>query len=72
MVRIAWCVVNDEAVTLSEIQKRPARDPKIFQDFVGAERDRRVDERSSAGEGPHRPQVLYQVAKKEASSSKAR
>ena len=37
--------VNDEAITLSEVQEegQPVI-RKIFQDFVGPERDRRVDE----------------------------
>jgi peptidyl-prolyl cis-trans isomerase SurA len=59
--------VNDEALTLSEIQEegQPVI-RKIFQDFVGEERDRRVDE------AEHRlvkdlvdRRLLYQVAKKE-------
>jgi len=60
-------VVNDEAVTLSEIQEegQPVV-RKIFQDFVGPERDRRLDE------AEHRlmedlidRRLMYQMAKRE-------
>ncbi len=60
-------VVNDEAVTLSEIQEegQPVV-RKIFQDFVGPERDRRLEE------AEHRlmedlidRRLMYQMAKRE-------
>ena len=59
--------VNDEAVTLSEIQEegQPVI-RKIFQDFVGAERDRRVDEAEQRLlKDLIDRRLLYQVAKKE-------
>jgi len=59
--------VNDEAVTLSEIQEegQPVI-RKIFQDFVGAERDRRVDEAEQRlVKDLIDRRLLYQVAKKE-------
>ena len=59
--------VNDEAVTLSEIQEegQPVI-RKIFQDFVGAERERRVDEAEQRLlKDLIDRRLLYQVAKKE-------
>lgn len=59
--------VNDEAVTLSEIQEegQPVI-RKIFQDFVGAERDRRVEEAEQRLlKDLVDRRLLYQVAKKE-------
>jgi peptidyl-prolyl cis-trans isomerase SurA len=59
--------VNDEAVTLSEIQEegQPVI-RKIFQDFVGAERDRRVDEAEQRLlKDLVDRRLLYQTAKKE-------
>ena len=59
--------VNDEALTLSEVQEegQPVI-RKIFQDFVGAERDRRVEEAEQrlVNDLIER-RLLYQVAKKE-------
>lgn len=59
--------VNDEAVTLSEIQEegQPVI-RKIFQDFVGVERERRVGEAEQRllGDLIDR-RMLYQIAKKE-------
>ena len=59
--------VNDEALTLSEIQEegQPVI-RKIFQDFVGAERDRRVEETEQrlVNDLIDR-RLLYQVAKRE-------
>jgi peptidyl-prolyl cis-trans isomerase SurA len=60
-------VVNDEAVTLSEIleEGQPVI-RKIFQDFVGAERERRVEEAQQRllDELVDR-RLMYQVAKRE-------
>lgn len=59
--------VNDEAVTLSEIQEegQPVI-RKIFQDFVGAERERRVDEAEQhLVKDLVDRRLLYQTAKKE-------
>lgn len=59
--------VNDEAVTLSEVQEegQPVI-RKIFQDFVGGERERRVEEAQQRllNELIDR-RLLYQVAKRE-------
>ena len=59
--------VNDEAVTLSEVQEegQPVI-RKIFQDFVGTERERRVEEAEQRllNELIDR-RLLYQVAKRE-------
>jgi peptidyl-prolyl cis-trans isomerase SurA len=59
--------VNDEALTLSEVQEegQPVI-RKIFQDFVGAERERRVEqaEQHLVNDLIDR-RLLYQVAKKE-------
>jgi peptidyl-prolyl cis-trans isomerase SurA len=60
-------VVNDEAITLSEIQEegQPVV-RKIFQDFVGAERDRRVEEaEKQLMEDLINRRLMYQVAKRE-------
>ena len=60
-------VINDEALTLSEIQEegQPVI-RKIFQDFVGPERDRRVEEAEKRlmDELIDR-RLAFQVAKKE-------
>jgi parvulin-like peptidyl-prolyl isomerase len=59
--------VNDEAVTLSEIQEegQPVI-RRIFQDFVGAERERRVEEAEQRLlKDLVDRRLLYQVAKKE-------
>ena len=60
-------VINDEALTLSEIQEegQPVI-RKIFQDFVGSERDRRVEEAEKRlmDELIDR-RLAFQVAKKE-------
>jgi len=60
-------VVNDEAVTLSEIQEegQPVV-RKIFQDFVGPERDRRLEEAEKRlMEDLISRRLMYQVAKRE-------
>ena len=59
--------VNDEAITLSEVQEegQPVI-RKIFQDFVGPERDRRVDEAQQyLMQDLIERRLLYQVAKKD-------
>jgi peptidyl-prolyl cis-trans isomerase SurA len=59
--------VNDEAVTLSEVQEegQPVI-RKIFQDFVGAERERRVEEAEQRMLNDLIDRrLLYQVAKRE-------
>ena len=60
-------VVNDEALTLSEIQEegQPVV-RKIFQDFVGQERERRLEEAEKhlMGDLIDR-RLMYQVAKRE-------
>jgi peptidyl-prolyl cis-trans isomerase SurA len=60
-------VVNDEAVTLSEIQEegQPVV-RKIFQDFVGPERDRRLEEAEKRlMDDLISRRLMYQVAKRE-------
>jgi peptidyl-prolyl cis-trans isomerase SurA len=60
-------VVNDEAVTLSEIQEegQPVV-RKIFQDFVGPERERRLEEAEKRlMEDLINRRLMYQVAKRE-------
>jgi len=60
-------VVNDEAITLSEVQEegQPVV-RKIFQDFVGPERDRRVEEAEKRlMEDLIDRRLMYQVAKRE-------
>lgn len=60
-------VVNDEAVTLSEVQEegQPVI-RKIFQDFVGTERERRVEEaQKRLLEDLIDRRLMYQVAKRE-------
>jgi peptidyl-prolyl cis-trans isomerase SurA len=60
-------VVNDEALTLSEVQEegQPVI-RKIFQDFVGPERDRRVEEAEKRlVDDLVDRRLAYQVAKKE-------
>lgn len=60
-------VVNDEALTLSEIQEegQPVV-RKIFQDFVGPERDRRVEEAEKRLlDDLIDRRLMYQVARKE-------
>jgi peptidyl-prolyl cis-trans isomerase SurA len=60
-------VVNDEALTLSEIQEegQPVV-RKIFQDFVGPERNRRVEEAEKRLlDDLIERRLMYQVAKKE-------
>ncbi len=59
--------VNDEAITLSEVQEegQPVI-RKIFQDFVGPERDRRVDEaEQQLVDDLISRRLMVQVAKKE-------
>jgi len=59
--------VNDEAITLSEIQEegQPVI-RKIFQDYVGPERDRRVEEATQTlMQDLIERRLMYQVAKKE-------
>ena len=60
-------VVNEEALTLSEIQEegQPVV-RKIFQDFVGSERDRRLEEAEKRLlDDLVDRRLMYQVAKKE-------
>jgi len=60
-------VVNDEAVTLSEIQEegQPVV-RKIFQDFVGPERDRRLEQAEKwLMDDLINRRLMYQVAKRE-------
>ncbi len=60
-------VVNDEALTLSEIQEegQPVV-RKIFQDFVGPERDRRLEEaEKQLLDDLIDRRLMYQVAKRE-------
>jgi peptidyl-prolyl cis-trans isomerase SurA len=60
-------VVNDEALTLSEVQEegQPVI-RKIFQDFVGVERDRRVEEaQKRLMDDLIDRRLMYQVAKRE-------
>ena len=60
-------VVNEEALTLSEIQEegQPVV-RKIFQDFVGPERDRRLEEAAKRlMDDLVDRRLMYQVAKKE-------
>jgi peptidyl-prolyl cis-trans isomerase SurA len=60
-------VVNEEALTLSEIQEegQPVV-RKIFQDFVGPERDRRLEEAEKRlMDDLVNRRLMYQVAKKE-------
>lgn len=60
-------VVNDEALTLSEIQEegQPVV-RKIFQDFVGPERDRRLEEaEKKLLDDLIDRRLMYQVAKRE-------
>jgi len=60
-------VVNDEALTLSEIQEegQPVV-RKIFQDFIGPERDRRVEEAEKRLlDDLIDRRLMYQMAKKE-------
>jgi peptidyl-prolyl cis-trans isomerase SurA len=60
-------VVNDEALTLSEIQEegQPVV-RKIFQDFVGPERERRLEEaEKQLLDDLINRRLMYQVAKKE-------
>lgn len=60
-------VVNDEALTLSEVQEegQPVV-RKIFQDFVGAERERRLEEAEKRLlEDLIDRRLMYQVAKRE-------
>lgn len=60
-------VVNDEALTLSEIQEegQPVV-RKIFQDFVGAERERRLEEAEKRLlDDLIDRRLMYQVAKRE-------
>jgi parvulin-like peptidyl-prolyl isomerase len=59
--------VNDEAITLSEVQEegQPVI-RKIFQDFVGPERDRRVEEaQNRLMQDLIERRLMYQVAKKD-------
>ncbi len=59
--------VNDEAITLSEVQEegQPVI-RKIFQDYVGPERDRRVEEaQQRLMQDLIERRLMYQVAKKE-------
>ncbi len=60
-------VVNDEALTLSEVQEegQPVI-RKVFQDFVGAERERRVEEaQKRLLDDLIDRRLMYQVAKRE-------
>jgi peptidyl-prolyl cis-trans isomerase SurA len=60
-------VVNDEALTLSEIQEegQPVV-RKIFQDFIGSERDRRLEEaHKHLLDDLIDRRLMYQVAKRE-------
>jgi len=60
-------VVNDETLTLSEIQEegQPVV-RKIFQDFVGPERDRRLEEAENRLlDDLIDRRLMYQVAKRE-------
>ncbi len=62
-------VVNDEALTLSEIQEegQPVV-RRIFQDFIGPERERRLEEaQKRLMEDLIDRRLLYQVAKREGS-----